>query len=90
LIRTSQPQNKNDFFFFFLRGLTEGTVNAMVLSSQNRREKEDRIGESQPKLPVNIVYIKTTKVCASPTSRFHTIPVKVELSKVMPYGIARR
>jgi hypothetical protein len=29
-------------------GLTEGTVTAKVLSSRKRREKEDRIGESQP------------------------------------------
>jgi hypothetical protein len=32
---------------FFLRGLTEGTVTAKVLSSRKRREKEDRIAESQ-------------------------------------------
>jgi hypothetical protein len=32
----------------FFKGLIEGTVTAKVLSSQNRREKEDRIGESQP------------------------------------------
>jgi hypothetical protein len=30
------------------RGLIEETVTAKVLSSRNRREKEDRIGESQP------------------------------------------
>jgi hypothetical protein len=35
-------------FAFFPRGLTEGTVTAKVLSSLERREKEDRIGESQP------------------------------------------
>jgi hypothetical protein len=28
--------------------LTEGTVTARVLSSRNRRKKEDRIGERQP------------------------------------------
>jgi hypothetical protein len=33
---------------FFLRGLIKGTVTAKVLSFRNRREKEDRIGESQP------------------------------------------
>jgi hypothetical protein len=33
---------------FFLRGFTEGTVTARVLSSRKRREKEDRIGASQP------------------------------------------
>jgi hypothetical protein len=32
----------------FLRGLTEVTVTAKVLSSLKRKEKEDRIGESQP------------------------------------------
>jgi hypothetical protein len=32
----------------FSRGLTEGTVAAKVLSSRNRREKEDRTGESEP------------------------------------------
>jgi hypothetical protein len=30
------------------RGLIEGTVTSKVSSSRNRREKEDRIGESQP------------------------------------------
>jgi hypothetical protein len=34
--------------FISLRGLIEGTVNAKVLSSRNRRENEDGIGESQP------------------------------------------
>jgi hypothetical protein len=34
--------------YIFLRGLIEGTVTAKVLSSRKRREKEDRIGESQP------------------------------------------
>jgi hypothetical protein len=30
------------------RGLIEETVTAKVFPSRNRREKEDRIGESQP------------------------------------------
>jgi Predicted metal-dependent hydrolase (urease superfamily) len=32
---------------FFSRGLIKGTVTAKVLSSRNRREKEDRTGEGQ-------------------------------------------
>jgi hypothetical protein len=36
------------FFFIFLSGLIEGTLTVKVLSSGKRREKEDRIGESQP------------------------------------------
>jgi hypothetical protein len=36
------------FFSFLFLGLMEGTVTAKVLSSLKRREKEDRIGESQP------------------------------------------
>jgi hypothetical protein len=34
--------------FFFLICLIEGTVTGRVLSSRNRREKKDRIGESEP------------------------------------------
>jgi hypothetical protein len=33
---------------FFKRSLIEGTVTDKVLLSRNRREKKDRIGESQP------------------------------------------
>jgi hypothetical protein len=39
---------------FFLRGLTEGTVTAMVLSSRDRREKED--SRRKPAVPrTNII-----------------------------------
>jgi hypothetical protein len=47
-------ENRHDDYFIiiiiylFLRGLIEGTATARVLSSRNRREKEDRIEESQP------------------------------------------
>jgi hypothetical protein len=33
---------------YLFRGLIEGTVTAKVSSSRNRRNKVDRIGESQP------------------------------------------
>jgi hypothetical protein len=43
--------------FFFLRILIEVTVTAKVLLSQKRREKEDRIGESQP-FPERILFVE--------------------------------
>jgi hypothetical protein len=60
VIITMLPQVKSDeykcafsygkifFLLLFSRGLLEGTVTARVLLSQKQREKEDRIGESQP------------------------------------------
>jgi hypothetical protein len=36
------------YLLFFIRALIEGTVTAKVLSSRNRREKEDRTEKRQP------------------------------------------
>lgn len=33
------------YYYYFLKGLTQGTVTDMVLSSRNQSEKEDRIGK---------------------------------------------
>jgi 23S rRNA methylase len=41
-------QSLNSVYVKKKRSLTEGIVTAKVLLSQNRREKEDRIGENQP------------------------------------------